>query len=213
MCKTIAALFDLDGVIVDTEPQYTKFWEKIGNEHLPEQPDFSRAIKGNTLVQIYERYFPGQEKLRAEITEELYKFEQEMTFPFIPGAIEFITGVRENEAKVAVVTSSNDAKMANLYHQHPHFKELFDTIVKADRITKSKHDPESYLLAAHLLNTDIRNCYVFEDSFAGIAAGNAAHMKVIALSTTNSAEQLTGTSVAVIPDFENFTFQDMIKIK
>lgn len=60
MCKTIAALFDLDGVIVDTEPQYTKFWEKIGNEHLPEQPDFSRAIKGNTLVQIYERYFPGQ---------------------------------------------------------------------------------------------------------------------------------------------------------
>ncbi|MFQ7039386.1 MAG: HAD family hydrolase [Barnesiella sp.] len=161
MCKTIAALFDLDGVIVDTEPQYTKFWEKIGNEHLPEQPDFSRAIKGNTLVQIYERYFPGQEKLRAEITEELYKFEQEMTFPFIPGAIEFITGVRENEAKVAVVTSSNDAKMANLYHQHPHFKELFDTIVTADRITKSKPDPESYLLAAHLLNTDIRNCYVF----------------------------------------------------
>lgn len=53
-----AALFDLDGVVLDTETQYSVFWGMIGKEYHPELPDFALRIKGQTLVQIYDKYFP-----------------------------------------------------------------------------------------------------------------------------------------------------------
>lgn len=53
-----AALFDLDGVVFDTESQYSVFWGMIGKEYHPEIPDFAQIIKGQTLVQIYDKYFP-----------------------------------------------------------------------------------------------------------------------------------------------------------
>lgn len=52
-----AALFDLDGVVLDTETQYSVFWGMIGKEYHPELPDFALRIKGQTLVQIYDKYF------------------------------------------------------------------------------------------------------------------------------------------------------------
>ena len=57
--KTIAALFDFDGVIMDTETQYTVFWDEQGRKYLNEE-DFGRRIKGQTLLQIYEKYFSDQ---------------------------------------------------------------------------------------------------------------------------------------------------------
>jgi beta-phosphoglucomutase-like phosphatase (HAD superfamily) len=62
-----------------------------------------------------------------------------------------------------------------------------------------------YLLAANDLNTLPENCYVFEDSFNGIAAGNAAGMKVIGLSTSNPAESIRDKALKVIPDFRGFS--------
>ena len=51
--KSIAALFDFDGVVVDTEPQYSIFWNEQGRKYHPEIPEFGRMIKGQTLTQIY----------------------------------------------------------------------------------------------------------------------------------------------------------------
>ena len=51
------ALFDLDGVLIDTEGRYESFWRKIGKEFLPEHPSFAQDIKGMSLVQIYQTYF------------------------------------------------------------------------------------------------------------------------------------------------------------
>ena len=63
--KTIAALFDFDGVIMDTETQYTVFWDEQGRKYLNEE-DFGRRIKGQTLLQIYEKYFA--DKPEAQLT-------------------------------------------------------------------------------------------------------------------------------------------------
>ena len=52
-----AALFDLDGVVFDPEPQYTQFWIEMGRRYHPELPDLAHVIKGQTLVQIYDRFF------------------------------------------------------------------------------------------------------------------------------------------------------------
>ena len=92
-----AALFDLDGVVFDTESQYSVFWGMIGREYHPEMPDFALRIKGQTLVQIYDKYFSDDATFahidgytdckseQAKITDRLDEFELNMSFPYIPG--------------------------------------------------------------------------------------------------------------------------------
>jgi HAD superfamily hydrolase (TIGR01509 family) len=207
--KPIAALFDFDGVVVDTEPQYTLFWDEKGKKYHPEIPDFGHHIKGQTLIQIYKQYFRQPEGLQDEITRQLLDYELTMHFEYIDGVVDFMKELREKGVKLAIVTSSNDAKMANAYREHPELKSMVDYIVTADRVTHSKPHPECFLLGAEMLGVEKDNCIVFEDSFHGIEAGNRAGMKVIGLATTNSAEAIAAKCALVIPDFTDFTFEKM----
>ena len=207
--KPIAALFDFDGVVVDTEPQYTLFWDEKGKKYHPEIPDFGHHIKGQTLIQIYKQYFRQPEGLQDEITRQLLDYELTMHFEYIDGVVDFMKELREKGVKLAIVTSSNDAKMANAYREHPELKSMVDYIVTADRVTHSKPHPECFLLGAEMLGVEKDNCIVFEDSFHGIEAGNRAGMKVIGLATTNSAEDIAAKCALVIPDFTDFTFEKM----
>lgn len=61
-----AVLFDFDGVVVDTESQYTIFWDEINEKYLPEVENLALKLKGNTLVEVFEKYFPNNET-RAKI--------------------------------------------------------------------------------------------------------------------------------------------------
>ena len=87
--KATAVLFDFDGVVVDTETQYSHFWHEMGKQYLG-MDDIEGRVKGQTLVYIYDTFFPGMAKEQAEITERLNRFEQEMSFDFIPGVLDFI---------------------------------------------------------------------------------------------------------------------------
>ena len=207
--KTIAALFDFDGVVVDTEPQYTLFWDEKGKKYHPEIPNFGHHIKGQTLIQIYKQFFREPEGLQDEITRQLLDYELTMHFEYIDGVVDFMKELREKGVKLAIVTSSNDAKMANAYREHPELKTMVDYIVTADRVTHSKPHPECFLLGAEMLGVEKDNCIVFEDSFHGIEAGNRAGMKVIGLATTNSAEAIAAKCSLVISDFTDFTFEKM----
>ena len=87
-----AALFDLDGVVFDTEPQYTVFWGQQCRQYHPENPGLEQEIKGQTLVQIYDAWFSGPlEPEQAVITERLNKFEQQMHYDYIAGFLDYIT--------------------------------------------------------------------------------------------------------------------------
>ena len=205
----MAALFDFDGVVVDTEPQYTLFWDERGKKYHPEISNFGHHIKGQTLTQIYSQYFREPEGLQNEITRQLLDYELTMHFEYIDGVVDFMKELREKGVKLAIVTSSNDAKMANAYREHPELKTMVDCIVTADRVTHSKPHPECFLLGAEMLGVEKDNCIVFEDSFHGIEAGNRAGMKVIGLATTNSAEAIAAKCALVIPDFTDFTFEKM----
>ena len=207
--KPIVALFDFDGVVVDTEPQYTLFWDEKGKKYHPEIPNFGHHIKGQTLIQIYKQFFREPEGLQDEITRQLLDYELTMHFEYIDGVVDFMKELREKGVKLAIVTSSNDAKMANAYREHPELKTMVDFIVTADRVTHSKPHPECFLLGAEMLGVEKDNCIVFEDSFHGIEAGNRAGMKVIGLATTNSAEAIADKCALVIPDFTDFTFEKM----
>lgn len=210
--KCIAALFDFDGVVMDTETQYTLFWNEIGDKYFPQYPEFGRIIKGQTLTRIYDTYFPDMEEVRQEITDSLNLFEKEMHYDFIPGVVDFMKNLREHGVKMAIVTSSNQMKMANVYRAHPELKELVDYILTAERVKHSKPAPDCFLLGADILGTVPENCVVFEDSFHGLEAGNAAGMLVVGLSTTNSEEAIRDKCSLVIPDFRNLTYEEMRRL-
>ena len=210
--KTIAALFDFDGVIMDTESQYTLFWDVKGKKHHPEIPNFGHHIKGQTLTQLYEHYFLKPSDLQEKITNELNEFETRMEFHYIPGVVEFMKELRENGVKIAIVTSSNNKKMENAYRAHPELMNMVDCILTADMFTHSKPHPECFLLGAEKLQIPIGNCIVFEDSFHGLEAGNKAGMKVIGLATTNPKSAIKDKADLVIKDFEGFNFEKMIEL-
>ena len=210
--KPIVALFDFDGVVMDTESQYTLFWDEKGRKYHPEIPDFGHYIKGQTLTQLYERYFLHPSELQLQITRELNEFETRMQFEYSPGVVDFMKELREKGVKIAIVTSSNDKKMANAYRAHPELLTLVDEILTADRFMHSKPHPECFLMGAKVFDSDIENCIVFEDSFHGLEAGNRAGMKVIGLATTNPASAIEDKATLVIPDFVGFTYEKMMRV-
>ena len=198
-----AALFDLDGVIVDTEGEYSRFWGEQGERFALGGHAFAARIKGSTLKEILETYFPDP-AVKTEVSAGLEKFESELSFAYISGFEIFIRRLRASGIKTAIVTSSDDLKMARVYRARPELPGWFDTIVTADKITRSKPDPEPYLKAAQELGISPEKCVVFEDSFAGLESGRRAGMFVTGLATTNPAETLRDKADIVIPDFTGF---------
>ena len=201
-----AVLFDLDGVIVDTEGQYSLFWKQIGEEYMPGMPDFALAIKGRTLTQIYDTYFPDAAD-RAAITERLNAFERQMDFPYIAGAREFLEALQAQGVPTAIVTSSNCDKMACLYARHPEIKNLVTAVLTAEDARRSKPAPDCYLAAAERLGADISKCIVFEDSPNGLAAGRASGAFVIGVCTSLAATEIEPLCDMYIEDFKEFIEQ------
>ena len=198
-----AALFDLDGVVFDTEPQYSVFWGAQCREFHPEHPGLEHEIKGQTLVQIYDAWFSGDlAEKQPMITERLNRFEQQMDYIYVPGFEEYIRELRGKGVKTAVVTSSNQPKMEAVYQSHPEFRSMFDAILTSEDFERSKPDPDCYLKAAQRLGVAVEDCVVFEDSFNGLKSGRAAGMYVVGLSTTNPAEAIRPLCDEVINDYK-----------
>jgi len=201
--KMKAALFDLDGVVFDTEPQYTIFWGAQCREFHPEHPGLEHEIKGQTLVQIYDAWFSGDLQYTQDIiTKRLNDYEQQMSYDYIAGFEEYIRQLRQKGVRTAVVTSSNLPKMQAVYASHPEFRQLFDAILTAEDFERSKPDPDCYLKAAGKLGVSCEDCVVFEDSFNGLKSGRAAGMYVVGLATTNDAEAIRPYCDEVINNYE-----------
>lgn len=205
-----AALFDLDGVVFDTEPQYSIFWGMICRQYHPEHPGLEHEIKGSTLTQIYDRWFSGPlEKERPSITARLDDYEQQMHYDFIAGFQELIADLRLHGVKTAVVTSSNIPKMESVYRHQPSFRSFFDEILTSEDFSRSKPDPDCYLKAAARLGVTPAECIVFEDSFNGLKSGRSAGMAVVGLATTNTAAAIAPLSDLQIPDYENIDYSKL----
>ena len=203
-----AALFDLDGVVFDTEPQYTLFWSAICRQYHPEHPGLEQEIKGSTLTQIYDCWFGGNlKKERPEVTKRLDAYERQMHYDYIAGFEKLISDLQIHGVKTAVVTSSNLPKMESVYRYQPAFKQLFDAILTSEDFDKSKPDPDCYQKAAARLGVDKDECLVFEDSINGLRSGRAAGMKVVGLATTNIVEVIALLSDIQIIDYRDTDYE------
>lgn len=211
-CMKAAAFFDFDGVVMNTEPQYSQFWGEQGRKYRIPVDNFESVIKGSTLKQIYDKYFAGMEAEQLQITHDLDLFEANMAYEYLPGFLDFVSELKNKNVGIALVTSSSEEKMSNVYRKHPEFTALFDEILTASMFKHSKPHPECYLLASEKLGVSPENCFVFEDSFHGLESGRKANMNVVGLATTNTRASIESKCDFVIDDFTDFSVDKMFSI-
>lgn len=208
--KKVGVLFDLDGVLIDSEGLYTKFWEDIEKIYPTGVADFALIIKGNALFKILDTYFPKD--IHQNIIDRVHQFEHNITYPIYDGVIDFLNLLKEQGIPTAIVTSSDDVKMNALYNAYPHFRQYFDAVITGSDVTESKPHPQGYLIAAERIGCNPEDCYVFEDSLQGLDAGMAASATVIGLTTNNPVDKLKNKAHALIDSFVGFNIEKMLAV-
>ena len=201
-------LFDLDGVLIDSENSYSEFWHHVNEKHPTGVDRLEYVIKGKTLDNILSTYYPEVE-VQDEIVRELREHEATMEYCLFEGVENFLQEVEAAGILTAIVTSSNKPKMLRLFEKFSILHELMDVVITDEDVTRSKPDPQGYNLAAKRLGLKPERCIVFEDSMAGVEAGRRAGGAVVGVATTNSAEKLREFADVVINSFSELTLADL----
>lgn len=205
-----AVLFDLDGVLIDTEGIYTDFWNAVDRRFPTGIEDFALKIKGSTLPSILERYFDLS--THGEILLMLREQEENMTYRLFDGAESLLKSLHDAGIRTAIVTSSNRPKMDVVFSHLPALARYTSALVTDEDVTASKPDPQGYLIGASRLGVKPAECIVMEDSLAGLRAGLASGAKVVGLTTTNSAADVTPLAHAVFQSINDITLSDLLNM-
>lgn len=208
--KQIGALFDLDGVVIDTEGVYSRFWVDIEQKYPTGIPNFAVKIKGTNLASIMSHYTDPEAK--EAVLKALARFEHTMTYEIFPEAERLLRELREAGVPCAMVTSSGEMKLQRLFAQQPHLRGYFDAIVSGEMVQHSKPHPECFLKGAEMIGRRAEDCVVFEDSLLGVEAGKAAGAKVVALPTTFPEAIRTTAADLIIDSFAGFTVGDFLAV-
>lgn len=199
-------LFDLDGVVFDTEGQYSLFWNRVGEKYKGDS-DFAMKIKGQTLPEIFSRHFAGDKHLQNELVEGINSLERNMSYEYIPGAKGFIETVAASGMPRAIVTSSNRAKMENVYRARPEILKLFDRIFTGEDFARSKPAPDCYLKGMEEFGVSTGRTFIFEDSISGLQAAKDSGGNVIGLATTNPENVIAPYAGLVTDDFKAISIE------
>jgi beta-phosphoglucomutase len=189
MSKIKACIFDLDGVIVDTAVYHYKAWRKLANQlgfdFTEEQNEELKGISRIESLKIILNW-GGVSKSEAEM-EELATLKNTWYVDMItkmtpdeilPGAKEFLELVREENYLTALGSASKNSE--TILNQIG-LINLFDALVDGNKVTKSKPNPEVFLVGAKELNVKPEECVVFEDAIAGVQAAKHGKMKAVGI--------------------------------
>lgn len=208
--KKIGFLFDLDGVLIDSEKEYSRIWQQINREFPTGIENLEVIIKGCTLTKILNDHYPEQD-VQMKVTKRLHELENQMRYDYLPHAREFLIKLKDMGVPCALVTSSDDEKMRHLKEEIEEIFDFFQYIVTGDQVETSKPSPEGYILGAKKLNKDPKNCVVFEDSLQGVMAGKNAEAYVVGIAGTLPAEKLEPHSNIVINNFNELDLDNLIQ--
>lgn len=206
----IGFLLDLDGVIIDSEKSYSRFWRGIDRIYPSGIPDFERVIKGTTLYDILDRYYPDP-KVRADVEKRCWALESEIVYGYEDGAENLLKELKRRGIPAVLVTSSDKVKMEHLWQQLPGLRDLLVGVVDAEMVTRSKPDPEGYLKGAAIAGANPRRCVVFEDSLTGVKAGKAAGAYVVGMSGTLGADKVAPYSDIVADTLNEIDLDKLIE--
>ena len=201
--KTIAAIFDWDGVVIDSSALHERSWELLSEEIRQPLPvgHFKQGFgkKNQVIIPEILGWSHDSREIRAlgDRKEELYReLVQGQGVVVLPGARELL-GALQAEGIPRAIGSSTPAANLKAIFEATGLDAFFDAVVCGDDVVKGKPDPEVFLKAAEKLSIPPGCCVVFEDALVGIEAGHRAEMKVIAVATTNPLEMLGHADLAV----------------
>lgn len=207
-----AALFDMDGVLIDNTDFHINAWLQFSQHHgRPITKDqyianINGRVSADAMAYVFQRPIPAGELI--VLTEEKEAIYRELYRPHLqpaPGLITFLQALKEQNVRLAVGTSAPISNVHFTLDGLP-LRPFFDAVVDASLIQRGKPDPEIYLTAAQRVGITPAQCVVFEDAFAGIEAGLRAGMKVVALATTHTPEELRDSGAAlIVADFTELT--------
>ncbi len=189
MAPGLAFLFDMDGVIVDSNPWHRLAWEAFNRRYGLETTEaMHHRMYGKRNDRIIRDYFgddlPGDEVFaRGAAKEKLYRemVTEHLEQMLVPGLSEFVRSYPDVPKAVA---TNAEPENVNFILDRAGLRRFFSAVVDGHQVANPKPHPDVYLKAAELLVIHPANCIVFEDSHSGVAAGNAAGMRVIGVSTT-----------------------------
>jgi beta-phosphoglucomutase family hydrolase len=209
-----AAIFDMDGVIVDSHPAHKKTWRKflesLGKEIDEEHLNF--IMEGRKRDEIL-RYFLGElsdEQVRAlgRQKEQLFR-EESPDMKAIEGLREFLQQLSEAKIRLAVASSGSNGRV-NYVLDLLDLRNYFQAIVTGDQVTYGKPDPTILRLACEQLCVRPSETLVFEDSVSGIRAAKAAGMRCVGVATNGITAILVEAGADhIIPDFSAVPFDLM----
>lgn len=205
-----AVLFDLDGVVIDSNGPIVAFWRQLAAEHgiCLTETDIIERIYGIPSRDTLDTLFaPLSAEQKDRAFEKLFQFENELKYTAIPGVAAFLERLRSFDIPTALVTSSEWPKVRRVFEQL-NLSQAFTTVITKDLIIRGKPDPEGYQVAAGKLNIDPERCLVFEDAVSGVQAAVAAGAICIGVHQPAMAERLQHTgATCVIPDFSKVTLE------
>jgi len=211
MIKTV--IFDMDGVIVDTEPvhhyAYNQHFEQLNIEV---NAEMYASFTGNSTKNIFERL-----KIQFNLCEDIATlvetkrnlfndaFDNKEDLYLLDGVEDLIKDLHDNGMQLVLASSSATVTINRVFNRFGLHK-YFTYIVSGEDFPKSKPHPAIFLKAAELANTPVENCIVIEDSTNGIIAAKAAGIYCIGYDSFHSKLQDYSLADVVITDFKELSY-------
>ncbi len=191
----LALIFDMDGVILDSNPVHWDAWrqytQRFGIELTPAMSERMYGKRNDEIVRDFfgDHLDPETIAAHGAAKEELYRemMAARLNTSLVPG----VTNLLQNRVGTATGLATNaepanvDFVLSQVRAGDIPLRDCFRVVVDGHQVTRPKPDPEVYLLVAERLGVDPRNCVVFEDSHAGLEAARASGARVVALRTTH----------------------------
>lgn len=212
-----AVIFDMDGTLIDNTPYHFKSWQalfkKYNKGELSKQTYYTE-ISGVPIMETLKGLFPDRDEAGLkELLQEKEGFYRKEYTPYlvaINGLENFLKALKSDGIKMAIATSATVEDIDFILNKIP-IRDDFDEIVNSSMVSRPKPNPDIFLEAAEKLKTKPARCIVFEDSLAGIKAANSAGMKVVAITTGHTADELHPVDL-VINDYTKLTLQQLSKL-
>ena len=210
-------IFDLDGVLIDSSRIHYRGWKDVlkGFGKDVDYETFRTTFFGKRGVDTLEALFGkgkfNDEEVRQlsdEIDSNFVKTVAEIGLP-IPGALEFVRGLKAAGQKIALGTSA-PRQNVDAFLEAFSLRGIFDKEVCGDDVSHGKPNPEVFLKAASGLGEAPGDCVVFEDSLPGVTAAKAAGTVCVALLTTTTRDTLSKADF-FISDFLDDTLKKIIR--
>lgn len=210
-----AVAFDLDGTLIDNNQFHFITWQEFYRRRNREltMEEYKASFNGRTMTDCVKYVFQQRDMSAQEIErytnekESLYREIYAAHIKPIPGLLALLELLDQAQIPMVIATSGIQDNIDFLFSHIP-IKRYFKRVIKGSDITHGKPHPEMYQLAAKELGLPAEKCIAFEDATVGITSAGGAGMKVIALTTTHTPEELTGADW-IVKDYEGIRMEQL----